>query len=1113
MRRLHDEILFSPSDIARFVESPFSIWMDRYALDHPGEIDRDAESDAAALLKRAGREHERRVLEKFRKQGRQIVVIDDVGSLEDRIAATQAAIEAGAEVIHQAALRRGSFAGYADFLIRTSDSAPYSYSPLEAKVARRVTVSAIVQVSCYGWMLEPLLGQAVEDLQLALGGDRDERVPFHESRYFFAELLQRFVETLARFDATTEPQPEPQRNHAPWASYAAEQIQKRRSIAAVATLTSSQFARLLACGVETIDELAATESGQPLDGLPAATLSRLALQAKLQLDSVDEERPLFQATQQNGGLASLPPVCRGDAILATHHDPLDRTPREFLWGCCFRVDEQADPQFVEWWAHNAEEEAASLSALLDWIEARRQQHPKFHLYHFGGRSLAALRRVSVERFRDERRLHQLIDSGLFVDLSRVVRNGVAIGVSDYSPHSLAALACGAGGRPPQKGEEPFVLYDAWRHHPEVGLDSLLAQHREQLRSLFDLHRWLHQLADEQKVERNATVIASIEATRAASQPTRQEAADLGQRLTDSADSSRPFSALLAQLLQFHAREEKPGWWRFLDQRAMTEEQLGDDFDCLAGLRKIRLARDAQNSRCFRYDFDPTQQTRVDAGSRCYINGELELVVDVTAIEAERGAARIEFPYRTWSRLGQSAPATMTLIPRDLYPNDQLTSALLRLSSRYARDSSLPPALEDLLARRAPRLLDPNLAKGGMAQQEIPTIIGALDRSCLVIQGPPGSGKTTAAAEAIAHLLRNGATVGVLSNSHKAISNLLSKCVEVGPETLRPLKVGGPSDDPIFKTHRSVRSASSGQVAGMLAHHPLVGGTAWLFSREELTGRLDYLFIDEAGQVPLANVAAVASAAKNLVLLGDPVQLPQPTQGDHPGASGESALGYALAGAATIDPAQGLFLDRSYRLHPQLCQPISEAFYEGRLHSAEGCDARRVLVGDRVEGVDREAGIVFVPVPHRGRTQSSPEEAERIQQLIEQLETCDITEQGSSATRPLGRDGILVVAPYNLQVKRLRRQLNDSVHIGTVDKFQGQEAPVVIVSLTASDAHESPRGLEFLLDPNRLNVAISRARSLAILVGSPGLAEPRCQSLEQLLRINLFFRLTADAAAR
>jgi uncharacterized protein len=1112
MRRLHNEILFSPSDLARFVESPFSIWMDRYALDHPGELDRDAESDAAALLKRAGREHELRVLERLRAQGREIVIIDDVGSLEDRLAATKAAIEAGAEVIHQAALRRGNVAGYADFLIRSSDSAPFRYTPLEAKVARRITVSAIVQVSCYGWMLEPLLGQTVEDLQLALGGDRDEMVPFHETRYFFAELLQRFVETMERFDAATEPQPEPQRNHAPWASYAAEQIQERRSIAAVATLTPSQFARLLACGVETIDELAAVEPGKILEGVPAATLSRLALQAKLQIDSANEERPLFEATQQNGGLASLPAACRGDAILATHHDPLDRTPRDFLWGCCFQIDGQTDPQFVEWWAHDADEESAALSALLDWVEERRQRHPEFHLYHFGGRSIAALRRVAVDRFRDERRLHQLIDSGLFVDLSRIVRNGVAIGVSEYTPHNLAALFREAHQQPPHVDEEPFVLYDAWRHQPESGLDALLAQHREQLRSLLELHQWLQQLADERKVERNATVIASIEATQTAGQSTRQQAADLGQQLTDRADSSRPFSALLAQLLHFHAREEKPGWWRFLDQRAMTEEQLGDDFDCLAGLRKVRLARDAQNNRCFRYDFDPTQQTRVDAGSRCYIHGDLELVVDVTAIEAERGAARIEFPYRTWSRLGQTAPATMTLIPRDLYPNDQLTSALLRLSSRYARDNSLPPALEDLLARRAPRLLDPSLVEGGLAQQEIPAIIGALDRSCLVIQGPPGSGKTTAAAQAIVHLLNNGATVGVLSNSHKAISNLISKCVEVGPETLRPLKVGGPKDDPIFKAHRSVRPASSGQVAGLLAHHPLVGGTAWLFSREELAGRLDYLFIDEAGQVPLANVAAVASAAKNLVLLGDPVQLPQPTQGDHPGASGESALGYALAGAATIDPAHGLFLDRSYRLHPQLCLPISEAFYEGRLQSAEGCDARRVLVGDRVEGVDREAGIVFVPVPHRGRTQSSPEEAERIQQLVEQLETCEITEHGSTTTRPLGREGILVVAPYNLQVKRLRRQLDDSVRIGSGDKFQGQEAPVVIVSLTASDAHESPRGLEFLLDPNRLNVALSRARSLAILVGAPGLAEPRCRSLEQLLRINLFFRLTADAAA-
>ena len=313
------------------------------------------------------------------------------------------------------------------------------------------------------------------------------------------------------------------------------------------------------------------------------------------------------------------------------------------------------------------------------------------------------------------------------------------------------------------------------------------------------------------------------------------------------------------------------------------------------------------------------------------------------------------------------------------------------------------------------------------------------------------------------------------------------------------------------SHPQILYAKNPDVGRLLERHRLVGGTAWLFCREELTERFDYLFVDEAGQVPLANLVGMARSAKNLVLVGDPVQLPQPTQGAHPGDSGRSTLEYALDGAATIHPELGVFLDRSFRLHPILCRTISDAFYDGRLRSAPGCENRIVRIDAALESEVRSAGLAFVPVVHDGNTQSSSEEVEKIATLVEHLAGCEVTGLDGEVTGPLGLEGILVVAPYNLQVRALRRALPRAVRVGTVDRFQGQEAPVVLISMCASDASQSPRGLNFLLDPNRLNVALSRARCLAVVVGNPGLVRARARSIEQMERINLFCRILAEGS--
>jgi uncharacterized protein len=282
---------------------------------------------------------------------------------------------------------------------------------------------------------------------------------------------------------------------------------------------------------------------------------------------------------------------------------------------------------------------------------------------------------------------------------------------------------------------------------------------------------------------------------------------------------------------------------------------------------------------------------------------------------------------------------------------------------------------------------------------------------------------------------------------------------------------------------------------------LIAGTAWLFAREELDQELDVLVIDEAGQVSLADALAMGTAARSVILLGDPLQLAQVSQGVHPGDTGASVLEHLLADDATVPPDRGIFLEHTRRMHPDVCRFVSEVIYDERLLPLPGLERQNV------EGVG--AGIRHLPVEHAVNSQSAPEEADAIANEIERLVGRTYT-AADGRTRELSHADVMVVAPYNAQVRCLRGRLPEAVRVGTVDKFQGQQAPVVFYSTASSSGDQIPRGLEFLFSRNRLNVAISRAQCLAYLVGSPRLLDVRCRSVEQMQLVNALCRLVEVA---
>jgi uncharacterized protein len=437
------------------------------------------------------------------------------------------------------------------------------------------------------------------------------------------------------------------------------------------------------------------------------------------------------------------------------------------------------------------------------------------------------------------------------------------------------------------------------------------------------------------------------------------------------------------------------------------------------------------------------------------------------------------------------PLPKALIPPEPFPTWTQRDAVLR----FAKAMDCYPALVEILERRLPRArLDGTLAEAALS----------LDGSYLAVQGPPGSGKTWNGARMAIALMQAGRRVGVTALSHKAIHKFLEEvekaALEAGYE-FRGLKKCSEDEGTQYEGKGLIENETDN--AAMLDEEAqLVAGTSYLFAREELDRHVDTLFVDEGGQFALADALAVGTGARNVILLGDPNQLPQVSQGSHPPGANASVLGHLLGEYETLRPGMGIFLEQTWRLRPEVNAYISETFYEGRLEPAPVTSTRSVADGN---------GVRFLAVPHTGHRTAAPEEAEKVAAEVERLVGTPYEDE--EGPRALRYDDFIVVAPYNAHVRCLREALPPAVRVGTVDKFQGQQATIVFFSMASSSGEDVPRGIDFLFSRNRLNVAVSRARCLAYVVASPRLLDTECRTVEQMKLVNALCRFVEVAAAK
>jgi len=1115
------QILIAASDLSKHLACRHLTSLD--LLTARGTIERIYRNDPSLdVLIERGFRHEAAYLEHLKAKGLDVLP-DQEGLAEDkRIQRTIDAMGAGADAIAQADLKDGRWRGRADVLLKVATPSVlgnWSYEVADTKLARETRGGTILQLCLYSELLSRVQGVLPECMQVISPGREfePERFRTHDFMAYYRLVKSRLEAHLSSAPlATTYPEPVEQCDVCQWWTICNERRRTDDHLSFVAGISGLHIAQLREWDASTLSSLASLPiplKSRPDRGAPESYI-KIREQARLQLQRRTTGKPVHELLplEPEHGLARLPEPSAGDIFLDFEGDPfVEDGGLEYLLGYV-ALNDAGEPQYTALWALDRAAERRMFEAFVDTVMERTSRYPNLHVYHFTHYEPSALKRLMGRYATREDEMDRLLRARVFVDLHGITRQSLRASVEKYSlkdleahfgferktdlrdaRRSLRQLECAL-----ELGE----LDDMNRDSPEAR-NTVEAYNREDCVSTFHLRNWLETLRNELVREGNSISRPPIERgdpSEAVDERRKRTLALASRLLTnipeDPAERNRAQQAqwLLAHMLEWHRREEKAPWWEYFRLRDLTDEERLEERACLSGLEFVERVGGTLKCPIDRYRF-PAQDMQIRSGSDLHTSkedfGEVE-DIDVAArtVDIKKRQKTVEVhPPSVFAHTSIASPA--------------LAESLFRIGAwvdAHGIDAAGPyRAGRDLLLRYPPRLRD-----GSLLQEPTRTLL-QLDHGTLPIQGPPGAGKTYTAARMICTLLEQGKKVGITAVSHKVIRKLLEETLGAAKEERLPVRCIEKVTEKSNVQNAAIPETTDNKrvlTALLNGEADIAAGTAWLWARPDMAEAVDVLFVDEAGQMSLADVMAVSQGAKNLVLLGDPQQLEQPIQGTHPPGVAVSALQHILGESETMPPTLGLFLDETWRLAPPICALTSELFYSGRLKSHDGLDRQDLRGPTRFAG----SGLWFVPVAHDGNQSSSHEEVSVIEELVRDLLRPGVTWiNRKGEEQPLTDRDILIVSPYNAQVFDLAERLPQSIKVGTVDKFQGQEAPIVIYSMATSSPEDAPRGMEFLYSLNRFNVATSRAQCACIVVASPRLLEPECQTPRQMKLANVLCR--------
>lgn len=1120
MRKISDTLTLSASDLVGHLNCRHLTSLDLAVIngniDKP-EVWRDPQLE---LLRERGAMHEQNYLKTF---GPEIVKIDGTDITDDAVRQTIEVMRAGKQIIAQGALSNKGWHGRVDVLRRIevpSKFGNWSYEVIDTKLARETKGGTILQLCLYSDLLGQIQGLDPEFMYVVVPWSNFEpkQFRFHDYAAYYRRVKSSLEEMASEPDQLeTYPDPKIHCEVCRWQIKCDEKRREDDHLYLVAGITKIQINELKQQKISTTAQLG--EMQVPLTWKPERGSShsyvRIREQARLLTESRKAKENKFEIIPLSPGFGfyCLPAPSAGDVFLDFEGDPyVGDSGIEYLLGYQYK-DTDGQFKYVCGWALNRLDEKRIFESFVDFIISRWAQYPGMHIYHYAAYEPAALKRLMGRYVTREEEIDKMLRAGLFVDLSSIVRNCIRASVESYSLKKLEpfynykrTIDLKVANRSLFSVQACLELNDveAITNESKTIVESYNCDDCASARCLRD---WLEELREgllSQGAQINRPEQGEGEASENITEWL-QKVADLVMRLTKDipalpAERTNEQYALglLANILDWHRREQKAVWWDFFRLAALSAEELLDEKAGLSGLAFVENVGGTPKAPIHRYKF-PAQETDVrkkntmsSMGGAKYGAVEAISTIDCTIDIKKRGDTKDVHSEAIFSH--------------DVVNSKELANSLIRLGEYVAQHGlsgeGSYQAARDLLLREIPRIGSENICNDGEDPLDAAVRVALKFRGGIFpIQGPPGTGKTFTGAKMICTLVKQGKKVGITANSHKVIRHLLDGVIKAADELNLSLQCIQKAGEPEANCHRlDFAKTNEDLFNGLSGNCQVAGGTAWLWSREDVFEKVDVLFVDEAAQMSLANVLAVSQAGKTVVLLGDPQQLDQPMQGSHPEGTDVSALNHILGIEQTISPEKGLFLGETWRLHPDICKFTSELFYDSKLKSKKGLEVQVIKSKGKING----SGLRYVPVNHTGNQNSSPEEAEMVQELIKGIFDNKATWVNSDGAEKITLQDILIITPYNAQVLEIQKRLPEA-RVGTVDKFQGQEAPIAIYSMATSSHADAPRGMEFLYSLNRLNVATSRAKCLSILVAAPQVFEMKCRTPHQMRLANAFCR--------
>jgi predicted RecB family nuclease len=1065
-------------------------------------------NELAEILIDKGNQHESNCLDDYEAMGKTIYEVPGRNASEafqdwvDRIGNP---MERGFDVIYQMPFVHDGIRGIADFLVRSDDDDPTraTYEPVDAKLTRsKGKPGHVLQLCFYAEAMAALTGVTPRKMHIWLGSGRSEELIVDEFLPYWRRLRRQLAELLESEQLTlnTVPKPCVTCEYCEFQGHCEAQWRREDSLAFVANAREPERDALEAAGVRTLQGLSVRI--ESVADLRDEKLKRLHRQAALQVRSREQPDlpPEFEHIELSDdpvyghGFELMPEPSDADVFFDFEGDPF-WTPQSdlmFLAGLYYR-DEKGEWIYDERWAHSLEEQHVMIKGLVEFFAQRRETSPGMHVYHYNHTEKSTIERLMRDG-EDENLFADLVESGLFVDLFVVAKNALRVGTESYGLKHLEHLVDFVRSAGIEGGAGAVIGYEEWMiSKSDAVLVAIARYNRDDVAATKALRDWLIEQRPEGLAWRESILTRD---------PYELDTDELVEDLHEFNEDGPEY--LLGDLLNYWRRERSADVTPKFVALNGDYSVLYDNMDYLTSLEFVRFEEPEGRERTPKIVLTWPEQTldqTLSKGDVLYAGvGVPYGRGSITAIDLERREVKIR-----WGAVQEQYGGIPAVLTRDKYFRPGAKVSALKDLARQVLDPvqhGAPSRLSmALLGADDPRFVPGHGPANGVFHDDLSSVyewVDHLDESFVAFQGPPGTGKTYSGSHIIHHLIRSGKRVGVVAMSHPAIDNLMSAVYDVfeaagDASMLHALRWQDEADD------ASLPFAQYSKKKADLASNEfnLIGGTAWLWANQEMRQNpVDFLIVDEAGQLSLADALASTNGTRNMLLLGDPLQLSQVAKAEHPGDSGSSVLQHVLGEHMTIPDTHGVFIAQTWRMHPDICEFISKQIYEDRLTSHQSCAQQTTEFG---------TGLRWLEAQHRRRSTQSVEEVDIVSdQIASMVGTTWTNQRGESLT--LGPRDFMVVAPYNDQVNLMNERFRSSValrgvQVGTVDKFQGREAPVVFFTMTTSSASDMPRGPEFLFSRNRLNVAVSRARCLAYLVCTEELLNSRAADIDDMRLIS------------